>query len=149
MLQRPDRDAEHAGRQPRHRRQVRHRHRRRRAVFLQEMLQAAGRALGVAGDDYAPTGAIGRRYMLRHLIEQIDTLPGPGLGKTLVAAAMEVDRDRRFAIFREAETLLIQKEAVISPVWHYVGVQFYWPDRLAGVQSNLVDEHPFRCMRWI
>ena len=56
------------------------------------MLQAAGRALGVAGDDYAPTGAIGRRYMLRHLIEQIDTLPGPGLGKTLVAAAMEVDR---------------------------------------------------------
>ena len=67
----------------------------------------------------------------------------------IAAAAMEVDRDRRFAIFREAETLLIQKEAVISPVWHYVGVQFYWPDRLAGVQSNLVDEHPFRCMRWI
>jgi oligopeptide transport system substrate-binding protein len=73
----------------------------------------------------------------------------PEYDQLIAAAAMEVDRDRRFAIFREAETLLIQKEAVISPVWHYVGVQFYWPDRLAGVQSNLVDEHPFRCMRWI
>jgi oligopeptide transport system substrate-binding protein len=73
----------------------------------------------------------------------------PEYDQLIAAAAMEVDRDRRFAIFREAETLLIQKEAVISPVWHYVGVQFYWPDRLSGVQSNLVDEHPFRCMRWI
>jgi len=67
----------------------------------------------------------------------------------IAAAAVEVDREKRFEIFRQAETLLIQTDAVIAPVWHYVGVQFYWPDKLAGVQSNLVDEHPFRCMRWI
>ncbi|MGI8602618.1 MAG: peptide ABC transporter substrate-binding protein [Verrucomicrobiales bacterium] len=63
-------------------------------------------------------------------------------------AAREADRAKRFEIFREAEDLLIQREAVISPVYHYVGVQFYWPEKLGGVQSNLVDEHPFRCMFW-
>jgi oligopeptide transport system substrate-binding protein len=67
----------------------------------------------------------------------------------IAAAAKEADREKRFALFRQAETLLIQTQAVISPVWHYVGVQFYWPDKLAGVQSNLVDEHPFRCLRWL
>lgn len=67
----------------------------------------------------------------------------------IAEAAKESDREKRFAIFQKAESLLIQTHAVISPVWHYVGVQFYWPDKLAGVRSNLVDEHPFRCLRWL
>lgn len=64
------------------------------------------------------------------------------------AAAHEADPQRRLEIFREAEILLIQEEAVVSPVYHYVGVQFFWPKRLGGVQPNLVDEHPFREMFW-
>lgn len=67
----------------------------------------------------------------------------------IAAAGDESDRSKRYALFQRAESLLIQTHAVISPVWHFVGVQFYWPDRLAGVRSNLVDEHPFRCMRWL
>lgn len=72
----------------------------------------------------------------------------PRYDALIAAAAREVDREKRFAIFREAETMLVQTEAVIAPVYHYVGVQFYWPDKLLGVQANLADEHPFRCMRW-
>jgi oligopeptide transport system substrate-binding protein len=65
----------------------------------------------------------------------------------IAAAAAEADGDRRFALFQKAEELLVYQEAVISPVYHYVGVQFFRPDQLLGVQPNLVDEHPFRCMR--
>lgn len=72
----------------------------------------------------------------------------PAYDALIAAASKETDRAARFAIFQQAETLLIQTDAVISPVWHYVGVQFYRPEKLAGVESNLVDEHPFRCMRW-
>jgi oligopeptide transport system substrate-binding protein len=64
------------------------------------------------------------------------------------AAGHEANRAKRFQIFREAEEMLIHREAVISPVYHYVGIQFYYPDKLGGVQGNLVDEHPFRCMYW-
>lgn len=66
----------------------------------------------------------------------------------IAAAGREVNREKRLRIFQQAEALLIQEEAVIAPVYHYVGVQFYRPDELGGVQSNLVDEHPFRCMWW-
>jgi oligopeptide transport system substrate-binding protein len=64
------------------------------------------------------------------------------------SAGHEADAARRFAIFGRAEEMLIQREAVVAPVYHYVGVQFYWPEKLGGVASNLVDEHPFRCMFW-
>ncbi len=65
----------------------------------------------------------------------------------IVAAAEEPDRGKRFALFQQAERLLIQEAAVISPVYHFVGVQFYRPEQWTGVQANLVDEHPFRCVR--
>ncbi len=67
----------------------------------------------------------------------------------IAEAAAEVDPARRYSLFQQAERWLIQTHAVIAPVWHYVGVQFYWPDKLAGVRTNLLDEHPFRCLRWI
>ncbi len=67
----------------------------------------------------------------------------------LQAAAAEPDPLRRNAVFAEAETLLVSTDAVILPIYYYVGVQFYHADKLAGVQPNLIDDHPFRCMRWI
>lgn len=65
------------------------------------------------------------------------------------AAAAEPDAVRRNTIFAAAEELLISDETVILPIYYYVGVQFYHADRLAGVQPNLIDDHPFRCMRWL
>ena len=66
----------------------------------------------------------------------------------IAAAARENDRDRRFAIFREAEKILVTDEAPICPLYYYVGIQFYDPDRLGGIEANLLDEHPIKAMYW-
>jgi oligopeptide transport system substrate-binding protein len=66
----------------------------------------------------------------------------------IAAAAAEPDPVRRNGLFRQAEELLVGREAAVIPVYHYVGVQFYHADRLEGVQANLIDDHPFRCMSW-
>ncbi|MDZ4287158.1 MAG: peptide ABC transporter substrate-binding protein [Prosthecobacter sp.] len=72
----------------------------------------------------------------------------PAYDQFIGAAAREGDVSQRNQIFIQAEKRLISDEAAIIPVYYYVGVQFYDPDRLTGVQANLIDDHPFRCMRW-
>lgn len=64
-------------------------------------------------------------------------------------AAKEGDITARNGIFQKAEKTLVSDGAAIIPVYYYVGVQFYHSDRLKGVQGNLIDDHPFRCMRWV
>ena len=66
----------------------------------------------------------------------------------IAAAAREGDSAQRNLLFQRAEKLLVSDDCVILPIYHYVGVQFYHADRLAGVQPNMIDDHPFRCMRW-
>jgi oligopeptide transport system substrate-binding protein len=66
----------------------------------------------------------------------------------IAEAGRTVDRDRRYATFRAAEELLLSEEAPICPLYYYVGIQFYDATRLAGIQANLLDEHPIRLMRW-
>lgn len=64
------------------------------------------------------------------------------------AAAREPDPEHRYRLLGEAERLLVSEDAVIAPIYHYVGVQFYDRDRLGGVEANLIDVHPFRAMYW-
>jgi ABC-type oligopeptide transport system substrate-binding subunit len=59
-----------------------------------------------------------------------------------------VDKEKRFEIFRRAETILVTDEAPICPLYYYVGIQFYDPARLGGVVPNLLDEHPLKAMYW-
>ena len=92
MLQRPDDDGHDAGWQCLHHGEVGGEHRRGGAVLLQEVLQARGRAVGVARDDDAATGGGGRLHMLGHLVEQVHALRRARLRETLVTAAAEVDR---------------------------------------------------------
>jgi oligopeptide transport system substrate-binding protein len=66
----------------------------------------------------------------------------------IAAAAREPDTQRRNTLFQQAENLLVSTDAALIPVYFYVGVQFYHSDRLSGVQGNLIDDHPFRCMSW-
>ncbi len=72
----------------------------------------------------------------------------PAYDTLITKAAAEPDPGKRYACLREAETQLIETECVIAPVYHYVGVQFYQPEYLGGVEANLTDEHPLRCMFW-
>ena len=66
----------------------------------------------------------------------------------IAAAGRENDRDKRFALFREAEKILVTDEAPICPLYYYVNVQFYDPERLGGIEANLLDEHPIKAMYW-
>jgi oligopeptide transport system substrate-binding protein len=66
----------------------------------------------------------------------------------IAAAARELDPQKRFAIFRDAEKLLISDEAPICPLYYYVGIQFYDDQRLGGIEPNLLDEHPLKAMFW-
>ncbi|MDB6006405.1 MAG: oligopeptide transport system substrate-binding protein [Prosthecobacter sp.] len=72
----------------------------------------------------------------------------PQYDELIAAAAREPDQHQRNTLFQQAEKLLVTDDAVILPIYHYVGVQFYHADRLTGVQPNMIDDHPFRCMRW-
>lgn len=67
--------------------------------------------------------------------------------KLIALAAKEPDREKRFAQFREAETLLIHDEVPVCPLYYWVVLMFY-NDRLGGIAGNLIDEHPFRTMHW-
>jgi oligopeptide transport system substrate-binding protein len=66
----------------------------------------------------------------------------------IAEAAREPDRARRFERFREAERILVSEEAPVCPLYFYVGIQFYDPDRLGGIFPNLLDEHPLKFMHW-
>ncbi len=72
----------------------------------------------------------------------------PKYDQFIAAAAREVDGKKRFDIFRQAEHMLICEEAPIIPLYFYVGIQFYDPDRLGGIAANLLDEHPLQRMYW-
>ena len=69
--------------------------------------------------------------------------------RLIAQAAALADPDQRKAAFAQAERLLCATDTVILPIYYYVGVQFYHPDRLTGLRPNLIDDHPFRCMRWL
>jgi oligopeptide transport system substrate-binding protein len=68
--------------------------------------------------------------------------------RLIASAARESDVARRFGFFAEAERLLVSEEAPICPLYFYVGIQFYDPERLGGIRPNLLDEHPLRYVHW-
>ncbi len=72
----------------------------------------------------------------------------PTYDHAIEAAARELDKQKRFEIFRGAEKILISDEAPICPLYYYVGIQFYDAERLGGVEPNLLDEHPLKNLYW-
>jgi oligopeptide transport system substrate-binding protein len=68
--------------------------------------------------------------------------------EAIAAAGRELDSAKRYEIFRTAEKILVSEEAPICPLYYYVGIQFYDRDRLGGIESNLLDEHPLRTLYW-
>jgi oligopeptide transport system substrate-binding protein len=72
----------------------------------------------------------------------------PRYDSLIAQAAAELNPGKRFALFHQAESLLIRDEAPICPLFYYVGIQFYDSKRLGGVTTNLTDEHPIKNMYW-
>ncbi len=54
-----------------------------------------------------------------------------------------LDRQNRFALLKQAETLLVRDELPIIPLYHYRGLFAFDTNRLGGIYGNLTDEHPF------
>ena len=70
----------------------------------------------------------------------------PQYDALIADAARELDRDKRFEIFRRAETILVSEQTPICPLFYYVGIQLYDGRRIGGVEPNLLDTHPLREM---
>jgi oligopeptide transport system substrate-binding protein len=66
----------------------------------------------------------------------------------ITAAASEVDQVKRYEVFRKAERILVTDDAPICPLYYYVGIQFYDAEKLGGIESNLLDEHPLKAIYW-
>lgn len=64
--------------------------------------------------------------------------------KLIAAAAAETDREKRFDLLRKAETILVDTQMPVCPLYFYVGIQLYDAEKFGGIEGNVLDEHPLR-----
>ena len=62
----------------------------------------------------------------------------------IAEAAGELDPARRFGILKRAEDVLVRQAVPVCPIYYYVGIQLYDPEKLGGIKANVLDEHPLR-----
>lgn len=70
----------------------------------------------------------------------------PEYDRLISEATREVDPGRRLGILRKAEDLLVQQAVPVAPIYYYVGIQLYDPEKLGGIRANVLDEHPLRAI---
>ena len=70
----------------------------------------------------------------------------PEYDKLIAGASREVDPGKRLEILRKAEDLLVQQAVPVAPIYYYVGIQLYDPQKVGGISANVLDEHPIRAM---
>jgi len=70
----------------------------------------------------------------------------PEYDRLIALAAATTDPAERFEVLIQAENLLVGQDVPICPLYFYVGIQFYDPSSLGGIQGNILDEHPLRAM---
>ena len=66
--------------------------------------------------------------------------------KLIAEASREVDPAKRLGILRQAEDLLVQQAVPVAPIYYYVGIQLYDPQKVGGIRANVLDEHPIRAI---
>ena len=62
-------------------------------------------------------------------------------------ANLQTDLQRRAALFRQAETILIAQEVPIVPIYFYAGFNYFDPNKIQGIYQNILDEHPLQVIR--
>jgi oligopeptide transport system substrate-binding protein len=62
-------------------------------------------------------------------------------------ANQQTDLVRRAELMRQAETLLVKEEPPIIPLFFYNGFNYYHPQRISGIHTNLLDLHPLPAIR--
>lgn len=56
------------------------------------------------------------------------------------------DAAKRLDLLHDAEKILVDSQAPVCPLFYYVGIQLYDPEKLGGIQPNLLDEHPLKAI---
>jgi oligopeptide transport system substrate-binding protein len=67
----------------------------------------------------------------------------PQYDQMLVASSAAHGPAQRMKIFQDMEKMLVEDEVPIVPVYFWVGLSLYYPDRVGGFEPNFVDEHPW------
>jgi oligopeptide transport system substrate-binding protein len=70
-----------------------------------------------------------------------------GYDTALRAANAEANAARRQVLLHEAESILVEKEAPVVPLFFYVGMELYDERRIEGIFPNIRAEHPLRAIR--
>ncbi len=64
-------------------------------------------------------------------------------------ANLQTDLARRADLLQEAEKLLVREEVPLIPLFFYNGFNYYNPERIQGVYTNILDLHPINAIRKI
>jgi oligopeptide transport system substrate-binding protein len=62
----------------------------------------------------------------------------------ILQANQQADLRHRANLFRQAETLLIDQEVPIVPIYFYAGFLYFNDQKVKGIYPNLLDEHPLQ-----
>ena len=65
----------------------------------------------------------------------------PEYDQLLSSSESITDPKARMQVLSKMEKILVEDQAPILPVYFYVGMSLYYPDRLAGYEPNFVDDH--------
>ena len=65
----------------------------------------------------------------------------------LSRAASEPDSFKRMQLLRTAEEILVERDVPVIPVFHFVTVKLFDPEKLSGVGINLLDDFPLRYVK--
>jgi oligopeptide transport system substrate-binding protein len=66
--------------------------------------------------------------------------------KIIRTANDSTDSSKRHELFKKAENILINRELPIFPLFFYVGINIYHPDRIGGIYPNILDIHPINAI---
>ena len=59
-------------------------------------------------------------------------------------ANAQTDIPVRADLLRKAETLLVEEDVPVVPIFFYAGFNCFDPKKVGGLHQNLLDEHPFQ-----
>ena len=65
----------------------------------------------------------------------------PHYDQMLASSENEPDPAKRMQIMHDMEKILIEDEAPIAPIYFWVGMSLYRPDKVGGFEPNFVDDH--------
>jgi len=71
----------------------------------------------------------------------------PAYDNLIRQANRQTDLGRRADLFREAESILVAREAPVLPLYFFGGFNYFDTGKIQGIYQNSLDEHPLQFIR--